>query len=351
VLRTMGRVLIATGLLLFGFAAYQVWGTGIQQARSQDRFAAEFDSPIPSVTSTASTALAARPTTTTAGSIDTSATSTTSTAVTDDPELLSTINAKDGDRIARLEIPSIDVKQIVVSGVTINDLRQGPGHYRNTALPGQRGNSAIAAHRTGFGGPFGDINKLRSGDKIIVSYRNHDRYVYSVRDSKVVPPSDVSVLDATEEAILTLTTCDPPGTSTNRLVVVAVLDTEETTAPVRAVTVHNDAPLDELPAEPGSPPSNEPGSTSPAPSGSTNRGSTRSRTATDAFAEGWFSDKHAAPHVGLWGLALAAISIGAWRVSRRTDRNLIGFAVGIVPFILVLYFFYENLARLLPPTV
>jgi sortase A len=320
----MGRVLIATGLLLFGFAAYQVWGTGIQQARSQDQFAAEFDAPIPSATSTGSTTLAVPLTTTaTAGSIVTSATSTTSTTVTDDPELLSTINAKDGDRIARIEMPSINVKQIVVSGVTINDLRKGPGHYRTTALPGQRGNAAIAAHRTGFGGPFGDIDKLRTGDKIIVSYRNHDRYVYSVRDSRVVPPSDVSVLDPSEEAILTLTTCDPPGTSTNRLVVVAVLDAEETTAPVRAVTVHNDVPLDELPAEPGSPPSNEPGSTSPAPSGSTNRGSIRSRAATDAFAKGWFSDKQAGPHVGLWGLALAAISIGAWRVSRRTGRNVI----------------------------
>jgi sortase A len=340
----IGRVLIAVGLLLFGFAAYQLWGTGIQQARAQSKLAAEFDKPIELTSSTTVAAPVTTMSSTPTGVTD-SAVATTTTTLPNDPELLSAINAKDGEKIARIEIPSIDVKQIVVSGVTIDDLRKGPGHYRNTPLPGQRGNAAIAAHRTGFGGPFVDLDKLKPGDKIIVSYRNRDRYVYTVRESKVVLPSDLSVLDPSDEPIITLTTCTPKTTSDKRLIVIGVLDEQETTSPVRPVTVHADEPVDELPAGSTTPPvvtTNATGSATTAAA----RG-----TAVDAFAMGWFSDKLAAPHVGLWGLALTVISLGAWQVSRRTRRNLVGFAVGFVPFLVVLYFFYENVARLLPPTV
>jgi sortase A len=336
-----GRVFIAVGLLLFGFAAYQLWGTGIQQARSQAKLAAEFDQPPPGPTTPSTTARSTVASTIASDSSVPAKAAEPTTTVVDDPELVSVVNANDGDQIARIEIPSIDVKQIVVSGVTIADLRKGPGHYRNTPLPGQRGNAAIAAHRTGFGGPFEDLDKLNKGDKIIVTYRNRDRYVYTVRDSKVVPPSDVSVLDPSDEPILTLTTCTPKRTADNRLVVVGVLDEQETTGPVRPVTVHADSPIDELPQDAGV--------AEPTTDGA--RPDDNRSQSIDAFAKGWFSDKNAAPHVGLWGLALAVVAVGAWRLSLRTNRNLIGFAAGVVPFVVVLYFFYENVARLLPPTV
>jgi sortase A len=71
----------------------------------------------------------------------------------------------------------------------------------------------------------------------------------------------------------------------------------------------------------------------------------------DAFAAGWFDDEAAWPHVAGWGLLLALISLGAYWVSRRARRNWVGALVGIVPFLVALYFFYENVNRLLPPAL
>ena len=68
----------------------------------------------------------------------------------------------------------------------------------------------------------------------------------------------------------------------------------------------------------------------------------------DAFSHGWFSDDAAWVDVALWGLALTAVAIGAYLVSRRFRRNWLGALVGIVPFVVVLYFFFQNVNRLLP---
>jgi sortase A len=69
----------------------------------------------------------------------------------------------------------------------------------------------------------------------------------------------------------------------------------------------------------------------------------------DAFDQGWFSDPAANVHVGLWGAALALIAAGSWWLSRRSGRNLVGAAAGVAPFVLALFFFYQNVNRLLPP--
>ena len=67
---------------------------------------------------------------------------------------------KEGDPLARIEIPKIGVDKIVVAGVALSDLRKGPGHYPNSALPGQIGNAAIAGHRTTYGAPFFRVDEL-----------------------------------------------------------------------------------------------------------------------------------------------------------------------------------------------
>jgi sortase A len=54
----------------------------------------------------------------------------------------------EGDAIARIEIPAIGVKDYVVEGTDLENLRKGPGHYPDTPLPGDRGTVAIAGHRT-----------------------------------------------------------------------------------------------------------------------------------------------------------------------------------------------------------
>ena len=74
-------------------------------------------------------------------------------------------------------------------------------------------------------------------------------------------------------------------------------------------------------------------------------------TSEEVFQNQWFSDPSAFPHVALWGFALIAVSLGAYAISRRARRNWVGALVGIVPFIVVLYFWFENVNRLLPPNL
>ena len=54
--------------------------------------------------------------------------------------------------------------------------------------------------------------------------------------------------------------------------------------------------------------------------------------------------------MAIWGLGCTAIALLAWFISRRT-RNVIGAVLGIAPFVVVLYFFFENVDRLLPPNL
>ena len=103
----------------------------------------------------------------------------------------------EGDPIARIEMPSIGVDKIVVAGVDKNDLKKGPGHYPETPMPGQLGNSAIAGHRTTFGQPFFDVDKLETGDEIVVTTLA-GRYVYRVTGQQIVSPSDYQVISTTD---------------------------------------------------------------------------------------------------------------------------------------------------------
>jgi len=74
-----------------------------------------------------------------------------------------------GDPVALLSIPSIGVEQVVVEGTASGDLLAGPGHRRDTALPGQVGTSVVYGRAATYGGPFGDLTSLRPGDKIEVT--------------------------------------------------------------------------------------------------------------------------------------------------------------------------------------
>ena len=141
-----------------------------------------------------------------------------------------------GGALTRLRIPKFGacanckrVNVIVVEGTTGNALRAGAGHYTTTPLPGERGNVAIAGHRTGFGEPFRWLDKLRAGDQIILE-TPVGNYFYEVmpevdghRNPWITHPKDFSVIAPTQEAVLTLTTCDPPHTSKDRLIVRAKL--------------------------------------------------------------------------------------------------------------------------------
>ena len=95
-----------------------------------------------------------------------------------------------GDVMALLQIPSIGVETYVVSGVQPADLKQGPGHYPDTPMPGQLGNSAIAGHRTTYGQPFYRLDELQAGDPIdLTTVQGH--FTYRVTGSEVVEPEPV----------------------------------------------------------------------------------------------------------------------------------------------------------------
>lgn len=122
--------------------------------------------------------------------------------------------------VAKLLIAKIDLNAYVMQGTDQDSLSKGPGHYEETPLPGEKGNSAIAGHRTMHGHPFRYLDRLEAGDRI-VTYTEAKKAEYRVLVVKRVDPTDVEVIAPTDDDRLTLTTCNPVGSARQRLVVVA----------------------------------------------------------------------------------------------------------------------------------
>jgi sortase A len=127
-----------------------------------------------------------------------------------------------GDAIGRIEIPAIGVEDYVVEGTDIDSLRKGPGHYPETPLPGEHGTAAIAGHRTTYGAPFRRIDELHRGQEIAVDMP-YGRYVYRVERTKIVEPTDLSVLDRVAHDRLVLSACHPLYSAAQRVVVLSKL--------------------------------------------------------------------------------------------------------------------------------
>ncbi len=130
-----------------------------------------------------------------------------------------------GDALTRILIPALSVDTIVVEGTTLSALRAGSGHYADTSLPCERGNAAIAGHRTTYGKPFANIDDLAPGDPITL-VTPVGKCTYRVEDGSpfITDPSDFKVLRSPSRgSFLTLTTCHPPGSADQRLIVQARL--------------------------------------------------------------------------------------------------------------------------------
>jgi sortase A len=126
------------------------------------------------------------------------------------------------DGIIRLQIPKIDLDAYVLDGSGRKQLKLGVGRITTTALPGEKGNAVVTAHRDTF---FRHIAELKKGDEILVR-RNGERMIFAMTGYKIVKPTDVSVLKQTEEPTLTLITCYPTyyiGPAPERLVVFSKL--------------------------------------------------------------------------------------------------------------------------------
>jgi LPXTG-site transpeptidase (sortase) family protein len=132
-----------------------------------------------------------------------------------------------------ISIPKINVQAPVLyepstTEATIQKaLESGVVHYGNTAVPGQNGNVAIFGHSSNDWWEPGNykfvfvlLDKLTVGDQLTIDYQSR-RYTYEVTGSKVVEPTDISVLNQTATPTLSIITCTPPGTSLKRLVITA----------------------------------------------------------------------------------------------------------------------------------
>lgn len=120
-----------------------------------------------------------------------------------------------------LTIPALNIEVKVGYGVEPEDLSKGPGFYPQSQPPDQ-GNVSIAAHRLTCGDWFRDLDKLNPGDEILLYYRGK-LYTYLVDKVFITTSNDWSVIEPTPVPVITLTTCHPPGSRTERLIVRASL--------------------------------------------------------------------------------------------------------------------------------
>jgi sortase A len=290
----VGRVVLVTGILVLLFIPYLLWGTGLMTARSQADLRSQFvvDQHL------AGSAPTKRP---------------TPGAASGAPEVAPTIAPPAiGGPVGIISIPRIGLSMMVVEGTDEIRLQAGPGHYPGTPLPGQAGNAAIAGHRTTYLAPFYHLDALVPGDQIGLT-TVQGNFVYSVTGSEVVDPSDVAVVAATSTPQLTLTTCNPRFSASQRLVVHAAL--------VASALAHpNVAPTT---------------STTPTP--------ITHRTPPSASSKNWGA-------AILWGVAVAALTTVLWLAVRRTQggRRALVMTIGVVGWSVVVFFFFDAVAPLLP---
>ena len=307
----IGRTFIASGVIILLFVAYQLWGTGLSEARAQDRLRADFLDAIESAGNTTTTS-ATSSTTTVPGA-------TTAPTTTARPPL----QAPTGEAVAIIRIPKIDVEKTVIEGVSVGALKKGPGHYPTTPLPGQPGNAAIAGHRTTYGAPFYRLDELVAGDRIEVKTKQGE-FVYRVTETRVVDPTQNEVLAASEDNRLTLTTCHPRFSAAKRMIVTASLTNEPVDPPPAPVTPEPEPTTEEPEPEPVETP-----------------------TLDEASVSGESVSKW--PAVG-WGSLAAFVWLVTWLLSKRWGR-IPAYAMGVPVFLVVLFVFFENFARLLPANV
>jgi sortase A len=126
--------------------------------------------------------------------------------------------------IGIMKIPVIDLKVAIGDGVDMSTLKYAVGHFKETPYPGEKGNCAIAGHRSyTYSQYFNRLDEVKIGDKITITTTKGE-FTYVVYKTYVVEPSEVSVLNNTKDAELTLITCTPVRIATHRLIIKAKLN-------------------------------------------------------------------------------------------------------------------------------
>ena len=206
-LQALGEVLLTLGVLLLLFCVYELYGTNLVTLREQSALGKELTE-----------SWAAPP------------------AARDRPQ------AREpplGRAFARLYLPRLDGAEalVVVQGVSVPDLKKGPGHLPGSALPGELGNLVLSGHRTTYGAPFSELDRLRDGDAVVVETRD-GWFTYRVTGARVVLPSAVEVTypvpgrpgAAPRDRLITLTTCHPKYSARERLIVSGRLEARQPTS-------------------------------------------------------------------------------------------------------------------------
>jgi sortase A len=206
----VGRIFVVSGLLLLFFTAYLLWGTGVYTNQQQNK----------AKNALATKSIVSEGTLAKGGKI---------------PPGRPSFQPKLSEPLFTLKIPRIALDIAVVYGVGVDQLKLGPGLFPDcnavkgqvgngectdgAKYPGENGNVAISGHRTTYLAPFWNLNQLQKGDTIdLVSGRV--RYRYRVRGEEVVDPTTgFSVVEQHGKSELTLTTCNPRFSATQRLIV------------------------------------------------------------------------------------------------------------------------------------
>ncbi len=326
----VGPVLVAFGVLVFLFIAYQLWGTTLSESHSQAQLRQRFDTLLQK--SHAHHAASTSSTSTTLSTSSTTTTPNTTTSTTTAPAVAVPISPPtEGGPVGLIQIPKIQLDKVIVQGTGTSDLQQGPGHFPNTPLPGEKGNVAIAGHRTTYGAPFFNLNELAPGDPIIIT-TVQGTFTYNVVRTLVVSPANTSVAGPTQitavapssGAMLTLTTCNPRFSASTRLVVQARLTTTPAPTP---------APTPALPTTPtsGIKPSH--------------------KTKTVSSNSGLGDQQGSWPPALWWGLAVLFSMLVGWRTAQRVatrSQRWIVYSVSGVAGLVLLFFFFGAVSPLLP---
>jgi len=371
----VGRTFMTLGVLLLLFAGFQLWGTGLTEARAQadltERFNQQLleraearmaDAALVGPTDGSAAPATDRPDPLVVDVPDSSGSDSSGSESpgSESPSFDSPVEAtvveaslvrpEIGDPIGVLQIPTIGVEKTFAYGTTRDVLRAGPGLYPSTPLPGQPGNVAIAGHRTTHGAPFFDIDKLQPGDEISIDTVD-GTYIYTVEGQpgfdgglighRIVAPEDVEVIMDQGDDRLTLTACHPKYSARQRIFVTSVL-TSVPESPTLLASVTDATEADPSPAAVPAP--------MPQPATDLTELPAIDELAAEGPALGTESLGWQAaygPPAAAWGLLTGLIGLAGWGLGRRW-RRLPAYAAALPPATLTLYYCFVNLERFIP---
>jgi len=306
ILGVFGRFLIISGVLILLFAGFQLWGTGLAESRAQKTLESDFFEKLEEAKQK-------------------QADKTEEEIEEVDTENLVELDLEDlpdiGEAVGIIEIESIGVNKTILEGVTRDALRSGPGRYPSTSFPGQPGNAAIAGHRTTYGAPFFNIDKVKPGDLIKVTTLQGE-FFYEVEAQNdtgeelgyfIVSPSQTEVLADKGYDTLTLTACHPKYSAAQRIIVTAKLT---------------------------SPPAPK---TDPKPITASDQAESFEEEFTESL--GW-QPEEIQPTV-IWGIITLVLGALAWFLAQKW-RRWPAYAIAS-PFVLIaLYYCFTHLEKLIP---